>query len=349
MSNRSSVKSNSTSVSNNYYLGGGVARNLYFDSSSNYWFPNLNASQIEIWLISVFTLLFALIGFCIYLRVIFIICKFKSTTFSNPFYTVVLYLAIPDCLYLFIQITFGFLFTVIGFKNVPLLMVVITGYINTVCSYSEFALVCFMGCNRYVAICHFHKYSRWFERRRVHITCCVCFLLGIALSIPDTLCQCYSFKADFAWKFECKVTNLKTKVDPDCFYTILIVDHYTILIVDHVFYAGFIIFIPLINFLTLMQYFFKQRQIRNILNVESGLNKKDVSLLIQFCLISLVFVLYLGIFWYQDQMATSIIPLDVAITLLAILNSSVNPYLYLTFSNDIRSKLWKASSVVPQQ
>lgn len=305
---------------------------FYVDPKSNFWLPVFIASPILVWLVSICTFIFAAVGFGIYIRSAFILLKFSKAAFANPFYTIVLYLALPDCLYLFIQLAFGIPTTILGFPNVPFHMGFATGFISEISMCSLFGLISLMGINRYVAICHFDKYTSWFSRWRVHSFCCLCFLLGLVISAGDDYCECFSLKVDFSYKLTCKVD---ANGEPKCSFWVV---QY-----DYVFWGFFTVFIPSINFVTVTRYFLKRRQIRASLDIQDNW-KKDAALLFQFISISAVFVIYMATFWIEDQVGSSNNPLDITITLLSILNSSVNPYLYLAFNSDIRAKFWERSS-----
>lgn len=105
----------------------------------------------------------------------------------------------------------------------------------------------------------------------------------------------------------------------------------------------FTTFIPLINCLTIGHYFVKKCQRKSTLNIRN--QKRNIALLFQFVFISIVFVIYMAIYWVQDVGLINT-NLDISLALLSVLNSSVKPYLYTAFSSEIRSKLLKSNKSV---
>lgn len=306
--------------------------NQYFQAHpqlTTHKFPVFTTSTAIIWLVSLLTFLFAFFGLCFYIKVSLIIFKKKTATFSNAFYTFVLYLAVPDCLFLLVQI-FGCFITVVGFYNVHVYIVIVVGFLGQVASWSLFALIAALGVNRYIGVCHPHIYKLWFGKTQAHVVGCLCWLLGFLLPIVDYYCTCYSFKSDLSWKFSCaavagaSLINLAIRFDQ----TVSIF---------------FTCFVPVINIITFCHYRVAKYRVSRSMNQEMKIDKNDLKMLLQFIVISTVFVSYMIIYWIQDLQKTGPTA-DVILTFLAILNSSVNPYLYASFNQEIRAQLYTKKS-----
>lgn len=294
-----------------------------------YLFKALNATQREIWFVSSSSFLLALIGFCLYVKVGIVILKHKAVEFSNPFYKLVVYLAVPDCLFLLVQMV-GFIVTVVGFKNVNVYFTIILGFIEQISSWSLFSLISVLGLNRYICICHNDKYQSVFGGFKVHIWGCLCWVLGCILPSVDYSCSCYNFKNDYAWKFSCAYYGcMKTAIYFDQTVSIL-----------------FTVFVPIINMMTFCHYQWKKNKLSRMVNCRSNrISKKDLKMLFQFVVISCVFIFYTVIYWIQDLLQLSQAG-DIALTFASILNSSINPYLYVIFNADIRTKIF-STKVTP--
>lgn len=134
-------------------------------------------------------------GIILYVLTCWIMVKYRKTTFANPFYTLAVALAVPDCLHLSMELLCAIPVVFIGFENVPLVYVAVCGFFTDVAYWCLAPLMVVIGVNRYIAVCHFQAYKSMFSPFRIKLMIVGCWALGFFLPALMYGCTClYLFK-----------------------------------------------------------------------------------------------------------------------------------------------------------
>lgn len=294
---------------------------VYFDEKSGYYFTIFNPSPLEVWSVSTIGFIVGLISFVLYLRVSYIIFKFKSKYFANSFYTLLLYLAVADCSFLFIQLTLAYPITVIGFKNVSQKFVAACGFFAVFIYLTIPQLTILIAINRYIATCHFHKYQTIFGPKGVHSIAMLCISIALVLTSFFYSCTCFAFKASYAWEMSCSDRKL----------------------VDIVYYVGLVFWgslsltVPTVYIVFYCHYKWKKYKLGQSLNATVQIKKVDMKLLSQSIIISSILILVFVFFFLKNATESKFV--DLSLSFVSLINGSINPYLYIFFNPDIRRRI----------
>lgn len=283
--------------------------------------------------VAIFEYLFCLTGIAAQTLLCATIIKYRKTTFSNPFYMLVVALAIPDAIHLSSEICCALPAVFRGLEDTPKWFLNSCGYFANASFFGLASLMLMIAINRYVAVCHFDTYKQHFGQKRIKGMIIACF--GFSFIIPSIMygCECYYDFTGFAWLFVCKPGGCaKFALDLNA-------------ITANSICGGVVLVYALISI--------KYRRIRNRIGVtlnqsddDKRRRAKETKLMFQFGLICVVLIANQTFFWIFLNVATNE-PSQMVLNFLRNLNSSISAFLYLTFASEVRSRLpWRKKSVV---
>lgn len=294
---------------------------FYFDEESGRYFTIFQPSSLELWLTSIIGYLICFVSLALYLRVSYIIFKLKSNYFSNSFYTLLLYLSVADCSFLIIQLTVGYLVPLIGFKNVPHNLIAAFGFIIILANLVIPQLVILIAFNRYVCVCHFDKYKIIFGHKSVHLIVSICFTVALVLTCFFYACTCFAYKVSYFWEISCYYRNCA----------------------NIIYYLGFFswgflcVLVPFVYIVFYCNYRWRKYKLAKSMEIAVRIETADLMLLFQSFIISSVLVLYFILFFVQSRIQSSFT--DITLSFVSLINSSINPYLYIYFNKEIRCRV----------
>lgn len=141
-------------------------------------------------------------GLTAYSIVIYVLLRYRKD-FNNPFYTLVLALAFPDCLTGILELIYAIPARLIDERRFPVWYHNVVGFIS-VCSWFMLeSITLVISFNRLIAVLFFSHYSRLFTPIRLAVIILGCYAYAIGITSSMFACQCTLGFPDYAWLFDC--------------------------------------------------------------------------------------------------------------------------------------------------
>lgn len=297
-------------------------------NSSNYSFFSSMTFRITL---SIFHIVLSLAGFIGYTLYAYVVFKHRKSL-SNPFYSFTVSMAVPDCITNLITVIYKvpiMISTESGLGEdlpFPYWIRMVFGYL---CDYSWFVVVSHMvliASNRVIALRWSTKYSYFFSRPRVIVLIIFSYMWVLVIPSITYWCSCRMDFVQLSWTVLCDNT---TRLE--CAKHILLLDS-----ISTNLQIAFVLFC---NAFILTYVYQKGKKIHSQGHTTTQKKlKREKALILQFTSIALMLIVGQITFWFLPFCSS-----DVAGFASSIINTLLcagNPFLYFTFSSEIRKRLW---------